>query len=138
MGIETTNTALSQTCAQKNSINGLSNTFTYLSVNNLSWCTIVIESHDPRLWIKNHTFWKHAPSSAVDSIFSKLFLQNISLSCTVECAPLCSIQWLKDGQVIDAKNERYNVTERKIEPQGNRNDFEATESTLVRPSVFKY
>ncbi|RVE40905.1 hypothetical protein evm_014445 [Chilo suppressalis] len=31
--------------------------------------------------------------------------QNISLSCTVECAPLCSVQWLKDGQVIDEKND---------------------------------
>ncbi|CAG5027639.1 unnamed protein product [Parnassius apollo] len=57
--------------------------------------------------------------------------QNISLSCTVECAPLCSVQWLKDGQVIDPdKTDRYYVVERKIEPQVNRNDFEATESTL--------
>ncbi|XP_052747843.1 hemicentin-1 isoform X6 [Galleria mellonella] len=56
--------------------------------------------------------------------------QNISLSCTVECAPLCSVQWLKDGQVIDDKNDRYYVVTRKIEPQVNRNDFEATESTL--------
>ncbi|XP_075987587.1 neuromusculin isoform X2 [Anticarsia gemmatalis] len=57
--------------------------------------------------------------------------QNISLSCTVECAPLCSVQWLKDGQVIDPdKTDRYYVVERKIEPQFNKNDFEATESTL--------
>ncbi|XP_045507802.1 uncharacterized protein LOC123703740 isoform X2 [Colias croceus] len=57
--------------------------------------------------------------------------QNISLSCTVECAPLCSVQWLKDGQVIDpSKTDKYYVVERKIEPQVNRNDFEATESTL--------
>ncbi|XP_047508896.1 hemicentin-2 isoform X8 [Pieris napi] len=57
--------------------------------------------------------------------------QNISLSCTVECAPLCSVQWLKDGQIIDpAKTDRYYVVDRKIPPQVNRNDFEATESTL--------
>ncbi|XP_049882023.1 hemicentin-1 isoform X7 [Pectinophora gossypiella] len=57
--------------------------------------------------------------------------QNISLSCTVECAPLCSVQWLKNGAVIDPeKTDRYYVVERKIEPQVNRNDFEATESTL--------
>ncbi|XP_052742760.1 uncharacterized protein LOC112046705 isoform X2 [Bicyclus anynana] len=57
--------------------------------------------------------------------------QNISLSCTVECAPLCSVDWLKDGQVIDPdKTDKYYVVERKIEPQVNRNDFEATESTL--------
>ncbi|CAH0598757.1 unnamed protein product [Chrysodeixis includens] len=57
--------------------------------------------------------------------------QNISLSCTVECAPLCSVQWLKDGQLIDPqKTDRYYVVERQIEPQVNRNDFEATESTL--------
>ncbi|CAH2061672.1 unnamed protein product, partial [Iphiclides podalirius] len=57
--------------------------------------------------------------------------QNISLSCTVECAPLCSVQWLKDDQVIDPeKTDRYYVVERRIEPQVNRNDFEATESTL--------
>ncbi|CAH2061674.1 unnamed protein product, partial [Iphiclides podalirius] len=57
--------------------------------------------------------------------------QDISLSCTVECAPLCSVQWLKDGQVIDLeKTDRYYVVERNIEPQVNRNDFEATESTL--------
>ncbi|RVE43418.1 hypothetical protein evm_011932 [Chilo suppressalis] len=56
--------------------------------------------------------------------------ENISLSCTVECAPLCSVQWLTDGQVIDEKNDRYYIVTRKIEPQFNRNDFEATESTL--------
>ncbi|XP_039761639.1 hemicentin-1 isoform X2 [Pararge aegeria] len=57
--------------------------------------------------------------------------QNISLSCTVECAPLCSVDWLKDGQVINPeKTDKYYVVERKIEPQVNRNDFEATESTL--------
>ncbi|KAG7295111.1 hypothetical protein JYU34_022059 [Plutella xylostella] len=56
---------------------------------------------------------------------------NISLTCTVECAPLCSVQWLKNGEVIDPeKTDRYYVVERKIEPQVNRNDFEATESTL--------
>ncbi|KAL4714921.1 hypothetical protein ACJJTC_016662 [Scirpophaga incertulas] len=57
--------------------------------------------------------------------------QNISLSCTVECAPLCSVQWLKDGRLIDEKDERYYIVARNIEPQVNRNDFEATESTLV-------
>ncbi|CAH2098777.1 unnamed protein product [Euphydryas editha] len=57
--------------------------------------------------------------------------QNISLSCTVECAPLCTVEWLKDGQRIDPeKTDKYYVVERKIEPQVNRNDFEATESTL--------
>ncbi|XP_060807894.1 hemicentin-1 [Amyelois transitella] len=56
--------------------------------------------------------------------------QNISLSCTVECAPLCTVEWLKDGQVIDKNDDRYYVESRKIEPQVNRNDFEATESTL--------
>ncbi|CAH0718634.1 unnamed protein product, partial [Brenthis ino] len=57
--------------------------------------------------------------------------QNISLSCTVECAPLCSVEWLKDGERIDpARTRKYYVVERRIEPQGNRNDFEATESTL--------
>nr|XP_053621031.1 uncharacterized protein LOC128681264 isoform X5 [Plodia interpunctella] len=56
--------------------------------------------------------------------------QNISLSCTVECAPLCTVEWLKDGQVIDKNNDRYYVESRKIEPQVNRNDFEATQSTL--------
>ncbi|XP_045781158.1 hemicentin-1 isoform X3 [Maniola jurtina] len=57
--------------------------------------------------------------------------QNISLSCTVECAPLCSVDWLKDGQLIDPeKTDKYYIVERKIEPQVNRNDFEATESTL--------
>ncbi|XP_069363168.1 uncharacterized protein nrm isoform X2 [Maniola hyperantus] len=57
--------------------------------------------------------------------------QNISLSCTVECAPLCSVDWLKDGKLIDPeKTDKYYIVERKIEPQVNRNDFEATESTL--------
>ncbi|XP_041986040.1 uncharacterized protein LOC121738194 isoform X2 [Aricia agestis] len=57
--------------------------------------------------------------------------QNISLSCTVECAPLCSVQWLKDGVLIDPeKTNQYYVVERHIDPQVNRNDFEATESTL--------
>lgn len=42
------------------------------------------------------------------------------------------MEWLKDGQRIDPeKTDKYYVVERKIEPQVNRNDFEATESTLV-------
>ncbi|KAL4702256.1 hypothetical protein ACJJTC_005492 [Scirpophaga incertulas] len=45
-------------------------------------------------------------------------------------APLCSVQWLKDGRLIDEKDERYYIVARNIEPQVNRNDFEATESTL--------
>ncbi|XP_063370489.1 hemicentin-2 isoform X1 [Cydia amplana] len=62
--------------------------------------------------------------------------QNISLKCTVECAPRCSVQWLmmKDNeemQVIDPnKTDRYYIVEREIGPEVNRNDFEATESTL--------
>lgn len=57
--------------------------------------------------------------------------ENISLSCTVECAPLCPIQWLKDDVVIDpASNPRYYIRETIIPPQVNRNDFEATQSTL--------
>ncbi|XP_028027603.1 hemicentin-1 isoform X4 [Bombyx mandarina] len=56
--------------------------------------------------------------------------QNISLSCTVECAPPCGVQWLKDGQVISEDNERYYVEETAIAPQANRNDFEATQSVL--------
>lgn len=50
----------------------------------------------------------------------------------MECAPLCTVEWLKDGQKIDPdKTDKYFVVERRIEPQVNRNDFEATESTLV-------
>ncbi|XP_063630636.1 hemicentin-1 isoform X7 [Cydia splendana] len=62
--------------------------------------------------------------------------QNISLKCTVECAPRCSVQWLmmKDNeemQIIDPnKTDRYYIVEREIGPEVNRNDFEATESTL--------
>ncbi|GBP62109.1 Hemicentin-2 [Eumeta japonica] len=56
---------------------------------------------------------------------------NISLSCTVECAPMCSIRWLKDDEEIrpDA-DPRYSIVDRLIDPQVNKNDFEAIESTL--------
>ena len=51
----------------------------------------------------------------------------------MECAPLCTVEWLKDGQKIDPdKTDKYYVVEKRIEPQVNKNDFEATESTLVR------
>ncbi|KAI5639567.1 immunoglobulin domain-containing protein [Phthorimaea operculella] len=58
--------------------------------------------------------------------------QNISLSCTIECNPNCSVQWLKNGSIINEDNSdgKYYVVSRFIEPQVNRNDFEAIESTL--------
>lgn len=50
----------------------------------------------------------------------------------MECAPLCTVEWLKNGVLIDPqKTDRYHIVNRTIEPQVNRNDFEATESTLV-------
>lgn len=58
--------------------------------------------------------------------------QQINLTCRVECSPLCSIIWKKNGRIIDFNNNPlyYNKTI-KHDPDLQKNIFESIESTLV-------
>lgn len=58
--------------------------------------------------------------------------KNISLTCRVECSPICSITWLKDGRQLDITNNPLYYTKTEIlEPDLRTNDFESIRSTLV-------
>ncbi|CAH0547572.1 unnamed protein product, partial [Brassicogethes aeneus] len=58
--------------------------------------------------------------------------QNINLTCRVECSPLCSIVWLKDGKHLDTNsNPLYYLSTVLYPPDLQKNDFESIESTLV-------
>ncbi|RZF42221.1 hypothetical protein LSTR_LSTR004370 [Laodelphax striatellus] len=57
--------------------------------------------------------------------------QKISISCRVECSPICSIIWTKNGRVIDQSNTRYSVQTSILRPDTRTNDFESVYSTLI-------
>ncbi|KAH1018820.1 hypothetical protein HUJ05_006512 [Dendroctonus ponderosae] len=58
--------------------------------------------------------------------------QQINLTCRVECSPLCSIIWKRNGRIIDFNNKPlyYNQTI-KHDPDLQKNIFESIESTLI-------
>ena len=56
---------------------------------------------------------------------------NISLSCQVECKPLCRIFWLKDGAPIGDDDVSYSMTHMEWEKNYAKNDFQSVSSTLV-------
>ncbi|XP_024084206.1 hemicentin-1 isoform X2 [Cimex lectularius] len=58
--------------------------------------------------------------------------QSISITCRVECYPVCSITWQKNGQRLETgSRSRYYVIS-KVEPPDTRtNDFQSVKSTLI-------
>lgn len=57
--------------------------------------------------------------------------ETASLTCRVECAPLCSITWYKNGFPIEEKDQRYSVEETELPPDRMTGDFESVQSVLV-------
>ncbi|GLV32173.1 neuromusculin [Carabus blaptoides fortunei] len=56
--------------------------------------------------------------------------KNISISCRVECSPLCSVTWLKNGRIIDDHNHLYYVNNTRYPPDLRTYDFESIQSVL--------
>ena len=56
--------------------------------------------------------------------------EHFSVQCQVECSPLCNVYWLKDGTLISDDDDRYTITNREVDPDVAKNDFESVESTL--------
>ncbi|XP_044766559.1 uncharacterized protein LOC123322654 isoform X3 [Coccinella septempunctata] len=58
--------------------------------------------------------------------------KNISLTCRVECWPVCSIVWLIDGKPLDKNTSSLYYVRTEIYPSDvKKNDFESVESTLI-------
>ncbi|XP_054284692.1 hemicentin-2-like isoform X5 [Macrosteles quadrilineatus] len=58
--------------------------------------------------------------------------QYINLTCRVECSPLCTISWTKNGRPIDkAMNNRYDIREVVERSNPTANIFESVRSTLI-------
>ena len=53
-----------------------------------------------------------------------------SLTCQLECSPLCGLQWLVDGQLVD-EEEKYTVEEEIVEQEEEINQFTGVKSTLT-------
>jgi hypothetical protein len=65
--------------------------------------------------------------------------KNMSLTCRIECSPLCSIKWFKDGHEINfERNSLYYVVNTTHEADYKKNDFESIESTLVRHGGLRF
>uniref|UniRef100_A0A2H8TD35 Hemicentin-1 n=1 Tax=Melanaphis sacchari TaxID=742174 RepID=A0A2H8TD35_9HEMI len=61
---------------------------------------------------------------------------HVNASCTVECYPHCSVNWLRRGVLIDPINnpmdkERYSILTEYLPAERLKNDFEAVRSTLI-------
>lgn len=60
------------------------------------------------------------------------FQTNMSLTCRVECSPLCFISWFKGNEQIDTRNNRlYDVKTTIRDANAKTGDFESIESTLI-------
>ncbi|XP_018304625.1 hemicentin-1 isoform X2 [Mycetomoellerius zeteki] len=57
---------------------------------------------------------------------------NVSIMCWVECAPICTISWLRDDIPMNfTKTNRYYVSNVYHPPDPRTNDFESMQSTLI-------
>ncbi|XP_050434086.1 uncharacterized protein LOC126841559 isoform X3 [Adelges cooleyi] len=61
---------------------------------------------------------------------------HVNASCTVECYPLCTVEWLRQGVPIDPINNvadrlKYMIITEYMQAERLKNDFEAVRSTLV-------
>ena len=56
--------------------------------------------------------------------------KEVSISCQVECYPLCDIIWLKDGLPL-GDTEFYTIKKSTLPPDETKSDFESVVSTLI-------
>ncbi|KAF5279443.1 hypothetical protein FQA39_LY05553 [Lamprigera yunnana] len=60
------------------------------------------------------------------------FQPNMSLTCRVECSPLCYISWFRENEQIDTRNNPlYDIKTTIRDANGKTGDFESIESTLI-------
>eukprot|EP00092_Neocalanus_flemingeri_P009188 GFUD01009889.1.p1 GENE.GFUD01009889.1~~GFUD01009889.1.p1 ORF type:complete len:1498 (+),score=504.87 GFUD01009889.1:68-4561(+) len=55
---------------------------------------------------------------------------DFNLQCEVECFPLCSIQWMKDDEVITLDDDRYFIEEEITPEDVEANQFQSVSSKL--------
>jgi len=55
---------------------------------------------------------------------------NLFLQCKVECFPLCSIQWVKNSDVISSNDDRFTIEESIIPEDVDANQFQSVISKL--------
>lgn len=58
--------------------------------------------------------------------------QQIQVTCRVECSPICSIEWEKNGRRLETgPYSKYYVENIVIPPDTRTNDFQSVQSTLI-------
>jgi len=83
--------------------------------------TVSLEVHAPPFFIKNLPPYTGVLHSS----------PNATLTCRIECVPLCEISWQKDGEPIEKNDTRYFVKEKYMEASPATGDFESMLSVLV-------
>ncbi|XP_063885393.1 B-cell receptor CD22-like isoform X4 [Scylla paramamosain] len=56
--------------------------------------------------------------------------KRVSLSCRVECSPLCSIEWLKNDEPL-LNDTHYSISTRRLPPDSSSGDLESVSSELT-------
>ncbi|XP_045123889.1 uncharacterized protein LOC123511891 isoform X3 [Portunus trituberculatus] len=56
--------------------------------------------------------------------------KRVSLSCRVECSPLCSIEWLKNDMPL-LNDTHYSISTRRLPPDSSSGDLESVSSELT-------
>ncbi|CAG7834604.1 unnamed protein product [Allacma fusca] len=82
--------------------------------------TLLMEVFAPPMFIERLQPYRGAITTA----------KEVSISCQVECYPLCDIIWLKDGLPL-SETEFYTIKKSTLPPDETKSDFESVVSTLI-------
>lgn len=90
----------------------------------------------PRFIFKHEWFLLSAPPNFIERLHpyfgARWNDQYINLTCRVECSPLCSISWTKNGRPIERSVAgRYDIKEVVERANPTANIFESVRSTLL-------
>ncbi|XP_071450004.1 uncharacterized protein nrm [Hetaerina americana] len=60
--------------------------------------------------------------------------EHVSVSCRVECSPICQVRWLKNGRPLledGTQSSLYSIRTSELPPDPRTNDFKSVVSTLL-------
>ena len=73
----------------------------------------------------------------VPNLFLILTKTKVTLTCHLECSPLCGVEWLvdgmplEDGLILEEEEVEHNITEEVIDEDEEADQFSSIVSTLT-------
>ena len=73
----------------------------------------------------------------VPNLFLILIKTKVTLTCHLECSPLCGVEWLVDGMlledvlILEEEEVEHNITEEVIDEDEEADQFSSIVSTLT-------